>query len=278
MPRNVARFERLIYASLAIGYIAVLADLGRLAKLGPILAILTGNVVGLAATMLLGWLAARRRAGWARWVLLAVYLVGLPLVLGGLFITEVGDVRVERPSAFVMSLVALAAIAQGAALAHIFTADARAWFSSAGKPAAFADPGARYRVKAGRRVVADPGEFDQRGLINAFIEEMEELGVGSYTAAPPNFRLLWAMGINVPPPFFLGALPLTLIAGVPFALFWAVGMSLAMWLVQRALPLWLVAAVSALAGLAVGLAMAAYYRWRADTLPLPAWEDYLPPR
>jgi len=284
MPRNVVRFERLIYVSLVIGLIAALADFSRLTSLGPILSIIAGNVAGLAAMVLLTWLIARRRKNWARWVLLALYVIGLPFVLGGLFISEVGDVKVGRANLFVMSLVALQAIAQAAALVYVFSGEARAWFSGRGAPDAtatsdgFTQPKERYRVKAGRREVADPAEFDQQGRINAFIDEMEGLNIGSYTVAPPNFRLLWAMGINLPPPFFLGIVPLTLIAGIPFAIFWAVGMSLTMWLVQRPLPLWVLITVSALAGLAVGLGMAAYYRWRADKLPLPAWKNYLPPR
>lgn len=278
MPGNVARFERLIYASLVIGFVTALADLGRLAKLGPILSIIAGNVIGLAAMVSLTWLVARHRTNWARWALLALYVIGLPLVIGGLFITEVGDVRVGRANAFVISLVALQAIAQATALVYIFSGDAKAWLLGDPQPSPTIQAKQRYRVKAGRREVAAPGAFDHHGLVNAFIEEMGDLGIGGYTTAPPNFRLLWAMGIDLPPPFFLGPAALTLIAGVPFAVLWAVGMSLTMWLVQQPLPLWLVIAISAVAGLLLGLGMAAYYRSHADQLPLPAWEDYLPPR
>jgi hypothetical protein len=280
MPSNVARFERLMYASAVIWLIAALADLGRLAQLGLILSILASNIAGVAAMVLLTWLVVRRRENWARWALLPVYVLGLFLATVWLFIAEVGDARVPRPSLFIMALIILQAVAQAAALVHLFTRDMRDWLlgSRESVPAASAQPKARYRVKAGRREVLSPEEVDHRRLVDGFVEEMEELEVGSYTAAPPNFRLLWAMGLRVPPPFFLGVVPLTLIAGIPFAVFWAVGMWLITWLIQRTLPVWLVLTVAAAVGLLVGLVMATYYRWRASALALPAWENYLPPR
>ena len=106
---------------------------------------------------------------------------------------------------------------------------------------------------------------------------MGDLGVGRYTAAPPVFRLLWAMGLRIPPPLFLGILPLTLITGGVFATFWGFGMWLFAWRTQRGLPIWLALAMSVLAGAMFGSAMATYYRWRSDKLPLTSWANFLPP-
>lgn len=43
------------------------------------------------------------------------------------------------------------------------------------------------------------------------IAELGQEGVGPYTVAPPLFRLLWALGLEVPPPLFLGFFPLSVL-------------------------------------------------------------------
>jgi hypothetical protein len=348
------------------------------------------------------WLAARRRQNWARWLLLAIWLLELPLQTAGLLVTELGGAEVGRPSLFVISLVPLQWAAQAAALAYAFTGNARGWFAGHPRPARLLDiampisvarfeaaaysalllallaialglttavraaaevaaiapagpltwlivrrrtnwarwlfvmvagawlgyvalakvaqagwllgaldvlqcalwaaalwlifaadahiwfkpvPGARrarskprVRMRAGRREVAAPGEFDHRGRVEAYIDEMAGLGIGTYTSAPPLFRLLWALGFEIPPPLFLTALPLTLIAGSMFAIFWGLGMSLVVWRSSYGLPAWLVLGVAVLAGLLFGACLAAYYRWKARSLSLPSWENYLPLR
>ena len=416
MPRNVVRFEQLIYASLVVRMITAIVDFARLLKVASALAIVGGGIAGFAALALLTWLIARRRKNWARWVLLALYLLGLPFVIVGPFVTEVGGVALARPSLFVVSLIALETIAQTVALIFIFTGDAKAWFApgvpTTGLPevemprsvahfellaylgllvdmistpfefvvtirdqaastgakigsvvggivgivilglliwliarrrknwarwlflilygiglvffvftlgqsgrlidglnalqgllwavalyfAFSADahawfkpmPGApvvrsvrpkpRLRVPAGRREVVAPGELDHAATVDAYIAEMAQLGVGTYTAAPPFFRLFWGMGLRVPPPLFMAYAPLALITGSIFAVFWGVGMWLIVWRTHSDMSTWLALVVSAFAGLLFGLGMASYYRSKARNLPLPSWQNYLPPR
>lgn len=115
-----------------------------------------------------------------------------------------------------------------------------------------------------------------RQKVECLIVDLGRRGVGAYTVAPPLFRLLWLLGLEVPPPLFLGFGKLTLGMGVPFGLFWGAFM----WLVQ-----WRTESVSveaaALASVAVvvffGLSMAAYYRWKAKRLGLPSWANYPEP-
>ena len=77
------------------------------------------------------------------------------------------------------------------------------------------------------------------------------------------------MGLEIPPPLFLGFLPTMLIAGVPFALVWALGNAF----VSR---ISVALVLAAWAGLIFGAVVAAYYRHVTKKLPLPSWVDYLP--
>ena len=110
--------------------------------------------------------------------------------------------------------------------------------------------------------------------VERLIADLGKQGVSPNAVAPPFFRLLWASGFNVPPPLFLGFLPLTLLMGALFAILWGVFMRLfAMWQgwhVRLELEILTTAGV----GLAFGLSMAAYSRWKAVRLRLPPWESY----
>jgi membrane associated rhomboid family serine protease len=131
-----------------------------------------------------------------------------------------------------------------------------------------------------------------RQKVDHLIEELRSRGLGASTVAPPLFRLLWALGLETPPPLFWRFIPLTLLMGVFFGFFWGLFMALAflIWLVLGE-GLWLghgggpllsrgifgltvVAGGAAVAGLLFGLVMAAYSRWKAAQLRLPSWENY----
>jgi hypothetical protein len=47
---------------------------------------------------------------------------------------------------------------------------------------------------------------------------MAEKGIGAATASPPLWQLLWSMGVPIPPPLYLGFLPLALVGGAFFGL------------------------------------------------------------
>ena len=54
--------------------------------------------------------------------------------------------------------------------------------------------------------------------IEAYKSLMAEKGIGAATAAPPLWELLWSLGIHVPPPLYMGFLPLALLCGAFFGL------------------------------------------------------------
>src|SRR5260370_25773652 len=109
-----------------------------------------------------------------------------------------------------------------------------------------------------------------REKVDRLIADLGKQGMNAYTVAPPIFRLLWKMGIHVPPPLFLGFFSLALLNGSYFGPLWGACMRLLIW---RDMPLVQVATSSAIAGIFFGLGMAAYYRWKAARLHLPRWEN-----
>jgi hypothetical protein len=117
-----------------------------------------------------------------------------------------------------------------------------------------------------------------RQKVDRLITDLHKQGVSPYTVAPPLFRLLWALGLEVPPPFFLGFLTLTLLMGTSFGILWgALIWGPLMWLLpSRAWhsPAAIPVMTTAGAALLFGLSMAAYYRWKAARLRLPPWESY----
>ena len=65
--------------------------------------------------------------------------------------------------------------------------------------------------------------------VDHLIAELGKEGMSPYTVAPPLFRLLWALGLRVPPPLFLGFFTVALVAGFFFGLFWGAFMWLIQW-------------------------------------------------
>jgi hypothetical protein len=112
-----------------------------------------------------------------------------------------------------------------------------------------------------------------RQKVEHLISDLRKQGVSPSTVAPPFFRLLWTLGLDVPPPFFLGFLTLTLLMGAFFGTLWGVFMWLLLWQAWH-VPLEVVIMTSAGTGLFFGLSMAGYYRWKAARLRLPPWESY----
>jgi hypothetical protein len=109
------------------------------------------------------------------------------------------------------------------------------------------------------------------------LADLERQGVSRWSAAPPLFRLLWALGLAVPPPLFLGLRSLTLLFGVLFGSIWGVSMWTTQWRFWSPpdeISLTIVIVSTALAGVLFGFTMATYYRWRANRLHLPSWENY----
>ena len=112
--------------------------------------------------------------------------------------------------------------------------------------------------------------------IASYVEDMERRGVRRNTSAPPVFRMLWRLGVNIPPPLFLSFGALFVLSGSTFGLLWGIFMQLFVWRFI-AVPTSFGAVGSVACGIAFGLIFAGYYAWKAKRLQLPRWADYIPP-
>jgi hypothetical protein len=124
--------------------------------------------------------------------------------------------------------------------------------------------------------------MNREALVEAAVACVRARGVGADEAAPALFRLLWSLGVFVPPPHFLGFVSLASLMGGCFALGVAPVAVLAMvgvWLAasdQLTLrdALAIAAGMSLAAGGLFGMAMAVWFRWRARRLSLPSWKRF----
>jgi Family of unknown function (DUF6404) len=108
--------------------------------------------------------------------------------------------------------------------------------------------------------------------IQYLIKDLGQKGIGPYTVAPPFYRLLWALGIQAPPPHFGGFWLPALWMGTAFGVLWGVFMWFAFWRGQMA-PATAIG-TSALGGGCFGAVMASYYQRQRKKLALPPWQDY----
>lgn len=124
MPKSVVWFERLTYGSLVID-VAVLAITSPQSRLPAATFVLlipaTLMIYGLTI-----WLIARRRKNWARWLYVVCSIAGMPFFVHDRIL---GDFRKSILMA-VLSSVELTM--QAVAIALLFTASSRSWFSQGG--------------------------------------------------------------------------------------------------------------------------------------------------
>jgi hypothetical protein len=132
MASNVARFEALMYLSVAIGVglfsteWPTIASKVQASEMRLVLLIfVSATVVRLA----LIWLTARKRQNWARWVLLVLVLLGLPQ-----FLKTLGPLLNEHPLLWAVRIGQFAL--DIVAFVLIFTGDSREWFNPTPDPMA----------------------------------------------------------------------------------------------------------------------------------------------
>lgn len=90
---------------------------------------------------------------------------------------------------------------------------------------------------------------------------------------PPLFRLLWKIGVEVPPPHYMSFAKVAISYAVWFAVFWWGFMWVLVWSRQgRAMGDDVLVAVAA--GAFFGLVMAWFYERDRRKLRLPAWESF----
>jgi hypothetical protein len=124
LPRNVFRFEVLLYASLMLDALSVaVQDRTPTAEVTERM-VMTSTLLGGGMILLLLYfvrLAARQRKNWPRWVLVAA----LALSIVSLFLT-IGERGLELDS--FIEIVSCALTAAG--LYYSFTGDAQGWFNA----------------------------------------------------------------------------------------------------------------------------------------------------
>jgi hypothetical protein len=116
-----------------------------------------------------------------------------------------------------------------------------------------------------------------REKVDAALAYLKTRKISGSSAAPPFFRLCWALGIKIPPPHFLSFPATVLVLGVPFGLLMATALAVVALIGSLQVAPWLLLGLPGLAlmsGGAFGLLMAAYYRWTARNLNLPSWSDF----
>lgn len=109
--------------------------------------------------------------------------------------------------------------------------------------------------------------------LNKMFKELPERGIRKYEFAPPLYRLLWRIGIEIPPPLFSSFIFLFIFEGLLFGIPWGVFM----WLFERSRNV--MSAISYIlgsifAGIFFGLIMAINFRRQAKKYNLPLWKDY----
>jgi hypothetical protein len=90
---------------------------------------------------------------------------------------------------------------------------------------------------------------------------------------PPMLRLLWALGIDIPPPHFARFLPNVISSGIFFGATWAILLYLLHGWPEG--TSWLIALKKAgISGALFGIAMASYYAHGKRKYHLPDWKNF----
>ena len=136
-----------------------------------------------------------------------------------------------------------------------------------------------------------------RERVDHFVAEMRKRGVGSSTSAPPFYRLLWFLGVEVPPPHFQKSGSMALLTGSLFGVlfgglmyYWSLWQSMLImevgpllgdqrpaasrWQSMVIISIGVACITALLSGALFGVLLSAYYKWSAKRLKLPPWDQY----
>jgi len=109
--------------------------------------------------------------------------------------------------------------------------------------------------------------------VEAARRQLTGSGVAESNWAPPLWKLMWWMGLEVPPPPFLGFWRNALLmGGLCAASFWGL-MWFGLWS-RQGMPAWTAVLLAVAGGSLFGVFMALYHRRMARKHRLPAWSDY----
>lgn len=109
------------------------------------------------------------------------------------------------------------------------------------------------------------------------LQAMADANVPAGMRAPPMHRLLWRMGLRVPPPLLASFSANVLLMGGLFGLLWSVLWQALMWLLFELgpFPLAITVGSAVMAGLLFGLLMALLMQYQRRRYRLPAWKTLL---
>ena len=120
--------------------------------------------------------------------------------------------------------------------------------------------------------------MNNQDKVDKLIVELGDQGYSEFTVAPPVFRVLWKLGIAIPPPLFMSFWSILGLMGFVFAIVFGIFVALlltAMWLMGiENVPIMQALVATLCAGLLFGAIMATYFRYQARKLRLPSWGDY----
>jgi hypothetical protein len=100
-------------------------------------------------------------------------------------------------------------------------------------------------------------------------------GLWRASYAPTVVAFLWRMGVEIPPPHFVGFFGNFAFSSVLFGSVWGALMWLLWWSSHGTSPI-AAAATSAIAGLVAGLCIASYYHYSAHKYSIPRWDEFAP--
>jgi hypothetical protein len=115
--------------------------------------------------------------------------------------------------------------------------------------------------------------FEQK--LAAALVLLKATGIWPSSYAPPLCRLLWRVGVRIPPPHFVGFTTNVLFTGSFFGIVWGALLWSALWARSGMSPANAVVAAM-FAGVLFGLCMAGYYRYGAHRHRIPLWRDFRP--
>ena len=109
------------------------------------------------------------------------------------------------------------------------------------------------------------------------LQAMADANVPASMRAPPMHRLLWRLGLRVPPPLLASFGANALLMGGLFGLLWSVLWQALMWLLFELgpFPLGITVGSAVMAGLLFGVMMALLMRYQRRRYSLPAWKTLL---
>lgn len=110
--------------------------------------------------------------------------------------------------------------------------------------------------------------FEQRR--DAAFRLMDAAGVKPGLSRPPLWRLLWRLGVEIPPPLFMSGWGRALFSGLSFAVFWGALMWLLIWRAQEFPPMAAIGS-AVFAGLLFGAMTTAVSLRKRRKLGLPPW-------